>query len=343
MTDDPYFDRMVAGQAALTSDPAALKHLESPVVPDPSYHAPEVEVTAHLVPGPHGDVPVRVYKGPSDAAQRPVFVWCHGGAWVGGDLDMHEADSTSREVCARTGGVLVSVGYSLALPGVYYPVPVDDVLAAWHWTAEQCRRWGAAPERMTLGGASAGGNIAAGALLRMRDDGAHLPSSVVLVYPSLHARLPVATEEQLAGIGVSAEFARLFGEALVLSMENYLGTPIDDAPAYVVPALADLAGLPPTLVVVCERDVLRLSGEHFAGALESAGVRTKLVLVPEAPHGHINQPWLPSAQYTYDEMADWIRTGPATVQPRCHRPPDRTRSTTSRITRAVSTGLSCGT
>lgn len=176
VTTDPYYDRLLAAQAdpaaaAALSDPLLLERMAAQLSPDPGYVAPEAVVSEATVPGPHGDVPVRVYlpANPAGARPRPLFVWCHGGGWVGGDLDMPEADATAREVCARSGAAVVSVDYRLATAGVHYPVPVDDVLAAWTWALQECSSWGASPQRAVLGGASAGGNLAAGAALRLRD------------------------------------------------------------------------------------------------------------------------------------------------------------------------------
>jgi acetyl esterase len=313
MTTDPYYERLRAAQAenataAAALDAEHLARLAPQLTPDPDYAAPQVTVSDEIVPGPHGDVPVRVYvaNGPAPEASRPMLVWCHGGGWIEGDLDMPEADATAREVCARTGGVVVSVDYRLATEGVYYPVPIDDVLAAWKWTLSRCATWGASASRAALGGASAGGNIAAGATLRLRDEGGPLPSSVTLIYPALHGDLPALSEDERNTVGISAEVEAIFRTGLVLMMENYLGAPLAEAPPYVVPAIADLTGMPPALIVVCEYDVLRVSGERFARSLETTGVQHKLVTGDGVGHAHINSPWLPQAQDTYDEMANWI-------------------------------------
>lgn len=313
MSTDPYYERLRAAQAntaaaAALLDPENLARLVWQTTPDPGYLAPQVAVSDHIVRGPHGDVPVRVYQpaDPACEASRPLFVWCHGGGWIEGDLDMPEADATAREVCDRSGAVVVSVDYRLATEGVYYPIPVDDVIAAWKWALEESPSWGASPSRAVLGGASAGGNIAAGAALRVRDEGGPLPGSLILIYPALHADLPGLTDEQRRKIGISEVVEDLLRKGLALSIENYQGAPVAEATPYVTPASGDLAGLPPTLVVVCEHDFLRVSGEHFALSLKTAGVPHKLVMTPGVGHAHINSPWLAAAQDTYAEMAAWV-------------------------------------
>ncbi len=86
-------------------------------------------------------MPVRIYEPPAgERTGRPCLVWAHGGGFLGGDLDMREADWTAREVCVRAGAVVVSVDYRLAVDGVSYPVPHDDTVAAVGLGARQRRR-----------------------------------------------------------------------------------------------------------------------------------------------------------------------------------------------------------
>jgi acetyl esterase/lipase len=89
-------------------------------------------------------------------------------------------------------------------------------------------------------------------------------------------------------------------------IENYLGAPIAEATPYAMPGLGDLAGYPPTLVINCEYDPLRASGEAFVEELESAGVEVTQLLATDVLHGHINSPWLPQAQQSYADMASWL-------------------------------------
>lgn len=313
MHQDPYYARLLAAQG----DPAVLmflqqeaeltRRLAAQAAHDPSYTPPLVEVLDTAAPGPHGPVPVRVYQpGESASSPRALFVWCHGGGWCEGDLDMYEADATAREVSARAGAVVVSVDYRLAREGVHYPVPLDDLLAAWRWSLETAPHWQASAGRAVLGGASAGGNLAAGAALRLRDEGGPLPAGLALVYPALHGELPALTDAQSQAVAMSPRAEGHFRRGLVLMLENYLGGPLHDAPLTVVPALAELAGLPPTLVITCEWDLLRSSGEAFAADLERAGVPHRLVIAPGVGHGHINSPWLAQAQQSYQDVADWV-------------------------------------
>lgn len=312
MTTDPWHDRLMAAVGVLLSqeqpagDPALVERLVSQAAPDASYVPPDVRVTDEAAPGPHGEIPVRVYTPTETVEGAPLFVWCHGGGWVWGTLDDPEADATAREVCARAGAVVVSVDYRLAGPGVHFPVPLDDVVAATTWTREQATRWGADPQRLVLGGASAGANLAAGACVRLRDEGGVLPASLVLAYPCLHAPLPQPSAEladKLQGISRVMAFAP---EALDPMVENYLGAPLADAPVHAMPGHGDLAGLPPTLVINAEYDGLRASGEAATEALVAAGVDTRQLLARDVAHGHFSAPHLPQAQESFQDVADWV-------------------------------------
>ena len=127
---------------------------------------PAVDVRDDSAPGPHGPVPVRIYTPTGGGSDLPCFVWLHGGAFRMGDLDMPEADWTARQICDRAGAVVVSVDYRLCVGGVTYPVPHDDVVAAVRWVRDDAAALGVDAARISLGGASAGGNLATGAALQ---------------------------------------------------------------------------------------------------------------------------------------------------------------------------------
>ncbi|MEU7488845.1 alpha/beta hydrolase fold domain-containing protein [Streptomyces sp. NPDC042319] len=258
----------------------------------PDYAPPAAEVEPVTLPGRHGEVPARVY---SAAGSTPVsdrcFVWVHGGGWVFGDLDMAEADWTARELVARSGAMVVSVDYRKAVDGTAYPVPLDDVADALAWVRDHRRELGAGTVdgSLSVGGASAGANLVAGAVLRLRDEAGWVPAHVVLAYPAVHAVLPAPSSqltELMAGVPSAArlrdDFARVF--------ENYLGGPLSAADGYAAPALADLRDFPPTTVLNAEYDDLRPSGEAFTAALATAGTDVGQVLVRGTLHGFLTRP-----------------------------------------------------
>jgi acetyl esterase len=138
------------------------------------------------IAGPHGDVPLRTYTPSQPNGQ--ALLWIHGGGFVVGDLDMPEADAVCRALAAD-GITVASVDYRLAVNGVCFPVPGDDVDAAWRW-ASAGSTLGIPADRWHLGGASAGGNLAAAAALRSHDTELPAAASLLLIYPVMHEHLP---------------------------------------------------------------------------------------------------------------------------------------------------------
>jgi len=253
--------------------------------------APDVDVRPATAPGPHGDVPVRIYEPPASVAgDRPALVWVHGGAFLGGDLDMVEADGVAREICARAGAVVVSVDYRLCHGGITYPVPHDDVVAAIRWVRDGAVALGVDPARIAVGGASAGANLTAGAALRLRDDDGWRPVALLLAYPVAHAVLPPATASLAALMADLPRMLRFLPEDTQFINANYLGGAHSRADGYAMPAHGVLDGLGPVVVLNAEYDDLRPSGEAFTAALARAGVDVRQVLVRDMPHGFLNRP-----------------------------------------------------
>jgi acetyl esterase/lipase len=259
-----------------------FREFANPVLPP----APEALVQDLLLDGPHGPVPVRVYEPVDSGEDRPALLWLHGGAFMFGDLDMPEADRTGREIADRAGAVVVSVDYRLAVDGVHFPVPLDDCVAAARWLRDHAAELGVDPGRVNLGGASAGGNLATATALRLRDEDGWQPHSLIAVYPVLHDALPEPTPEVAAALDDVPPVLRFTPPATAGINANYLGG--QPADGYSFPALSDVAGLAPTLVVVAEYDDLRTSGEAFADQLEAAGVDVGLVLADSMLHGFLN-------------------------------------------------------
>src|SRR3954451_23651352 len=250
--------------------------------------APDVATEDTIVEGPHGPVPVRIYTPSGNGPDRPCLVWLHGGAFRMGDLDMPEADRTAREVCARAGAVVVSVDYRLCVGGMTYPVPHDDVVAAVRWVRENTHHLGVAADRISLGGASAGGNLATGAALRLRDDDGWVPAALLLAYTTFHAVVPPPSPTLAPLLTEMPLLLRFLPETRRGITENYLGGPASRADGYAMPGGAGLEGLSPVLLLDAEYDDLRASAEVFAGQLTSAGVDVRQVAVPGMLHGFLN-------------------------------------------------------
>lgn len=265
----------------------------------------DLVISDRYIPGPGPDIPVRIYHPTgTTSAPRPALLWLHGGAWVGGDLDMPEAHETARGVAGRADAVVVSVDYRLCSEQVHFPAPHDDVVAAFRWVRETAEDLGVAPERVAIGGASAGANLAAGAALRMRDDG-DAPWQVLLLYPLVHCPIPEPYEELSIALEQLPEQLRLDNNLLNQVVTLMLdGVPIETASPYLFPGHTErLAGFPPTYIDNDEFDPLRSSGELFADQLRTAGVEVEQVLSPGVPHGHLNLVGLDAAHASLDRMA----------------------------------------
>ncbi|WP_425955612.1 alpha/beta hydrolase [Xylanimonas sp. McL0601] len=288
----------------------------------------DLEVVDAVVPGPHGSVPVRVYtpRSKPPPGGRPGLVWIHGGAFSFGDLDMPEADATARGIAGRADAVVVSVDYRLCpvpaeLGGggddrldergerVCFPVPHDDCLAAFTTVRDLAADLHIDPARLAIGGASAGGCLAAGVALRLGDDG-HPPWQLLLVYPVLHPTLPELPAELAEAIATVPPALLFPPDAREAIDRTYLG----DGPAtpYAYAGLSqDLSVLSPTYVENAEFDVLRASGEAFAQQLRDAGVHVEEHLRKGVPHGHLDAIGLDAAAATLDALTKRLTGRPA--------------------------------
>jgi acetyl esterase len=275
---------------------------------------PQVETRDDAAPGPHGPVPVRVYLPADDATDRPCLVWVHGGAFVGGDLQMPEADWTARQICERAGAVVVSVDYRLCTEGIHYPVPHDDVVAAFRWVRDCAADLGVDSARISLGGASAGGNLSIGAALKLRDQDGRPPAALLPIYPVAHAVVPAPSASLAAKMADVPSVLRFFPPQMTWLNENYLGGPLSGADGYAFGANAVLEGLCPTLVINAEYDDLRSSGEAFVAQLALAGVDVRQVTAVGMLHGFLNtRPDIEPVGQALDLMAEVVRTASAPV------------------------------
>lgn len=264
-----------------------------------------IAISETTVPGPHGEVPLRVYRPESPSGEG--LVWIHGGGFVMGDLDIPEADRVSREIAA-TGVTVVSVGYRLAVDGIRFPVPGDDVDAAWRWAVTQ-DDLGVAADHWHVGGASAGGNLAAAAAQRARDTGVQEPATSLLIYPVLHDVLPLPSADLARRLEALPDDMRFPVDRCVELNLNYVGREDYLHHPYAFPAHGDVAGLGPHLIVTSDVDDLRPSGEAYAAQLAVAGVDVAIVREVGTMHGHLNFWDQPEAARTVARMTEWMLRG----------------------------------
>ena len=225
--------------------------------------APEpARVEDRTVPGPAGDIPIRVYAAEGD--NLPVVMYFHGGGWVLGDIESH--DGTCKQLLAELGdAVVVSVHYRLA-PEDKYPAAADDCYAATAWVAENGAEIGADGSRMAVAGDSAGGNLSAVVSQMARDKGGPAIAAQVLHVPVTDHNYSYPSYSD------NAEGYLLTRASMVWFWDHYLPSDAAGKEAYASPLQADnLAGLPPALIQTAEFDPLRDEGEAYGAAIEAAG------------------------------------------------------------------------
>ncbi|WP_410565670.1 alpha/beta hydrolase fold domain-containing protein [Amycolatopsis sp. cmx-4-61] len=266
--------------------------------PAPGAVAPVASVAEHRVPGPGGDLRVRLYL-PEAAGPVPVFVWIHGGGWTIGSIEENEV--ASRAVCAAASVAVAAVEYRLA-PENPYPAAPEDCYAVLEWLAAGGAGPAVVGSRIAVGGESAGGNLSTVVSLMARDRGGPPVAAQVLVCPVFgHPDDGHASYVDFAtGYGMTADAMRFF-------FAQYAPASLEDP--YVLPSRCrDLAGLPPALVLTAEYDVLRDEGEAFARRLAEAGVAVDVHRYAGQIHGFYGlYTDLPASARSHAEVAAYLR------------------------------------
>ena len=238
------------------------------------------EVRDLSAPGPHGPIPLRLYRPKVDSGVRlPVLVYYHGGGWVIGDLDTH--DTLCRELANGSGMAVVAVDYRLA-PEHRFPAAFDDALAATQWVHDHADELGVDATRLAVGGDSAGGNLAAVVCLAARDAGTLPIVFQLLIYPGT---------DQRRGHGSHTTNGKgylLTADTITWFHDHYIDDPKHDLDWRASPLLhADHRGLPPALVITAGYDPLRDEGLDYARALSAAGNAATYVCFERQIHGFI--------------------------------------------------------
>jgi acetyl esterase len=238
-----------------------------------------VSIINRFIPGDTGDILVRIYTPPGTHLKNGM-VYFHGGGWAYFSVDMYDAQLSA--LARLTDSVIVSVNYQKA-PEHKFPIPHDDCFAGLSWVFNNAELLGIDKRKIGVGGDSAGGNLAAGVVLRTRDQKVLPLAYQLLIYPCLGIDFDTPSYNSNAtGFGLSKR-------TMSWLWSLYLNGERDNSNPYAVPLNAqDLSALPPTMIITAEFDVLRDDGLRYAKKLEQAGVRVIYRDYPGMIHGFFN-------------------------------------------------------
>lgn len=263
-----------AGMPEFSSlDPTTARNLTSAgIVPSTEAVA---EIDDRTLPGPDGEIPVRIYT-PQGTGPFGVLVFFHGGGWVICSVESH--DGVCRTLANTAGCVVVSVDYRLA-PEHPFPAASEDCYAATRWVADNAASIRVDADRIAIGGDSAGGNLAAAVALMARERGGPTLRHQMLVYPVTDYTFDTPSyAENAEGYLLTRNDMRWF-------WGHYLTSDADGDDPLASVLRADLRGLPPAHVVTAEFDPLRDEGEAYASRLRDAGVATTMTRFDGMIHG----------------------------------------------------------
>nr|WP_281427635.1 alpha/beta hydrolase [Mesobacillus maritimus] len=239
------------------------------------------KVEDRRIPGPGGEIPVRIYT-PEGEGPFPALVYYHGGGWVIGNLDTVEVPC--RLLTNRANCVVISVDYRLA-PEHKFPAAAEDAYSAVQWVVDNASSIGVDSARVAVGGDSAGGNLAAVVALMAKDKGGPSISYQMLIYPVTNHNYDTQSYKD------NAEGYFLTKSTMEWFWNHYLRNEEDGKNPYASPLLAeDVSGLPPALVITGGFDPLRDEGEAYAEKLKAAGVAVEATRYDGMIHGFF---WLP--------------------------------------------------
>jgi len=267
----------------------------------PRLDVPLADIFDRTIPGPGGDLQIRIYT-PEGVGPHPILVYFHGGGWVVGNLDTQ--DMICRGLAYGAGCVVVSVDYRLA-PEHKFPAAVDDSCAATLWAQAHAGEFGGDVARIAVGGDSAGAVLAGAVALRARAVSGLALRGQLLFYGSMnYPSTPVPSMIEFAdGPILTADDVDYF-------WSQYLGDPdVDQHNPDASPIrAADHSGLPPAFIATAEMDPTRDAAEAYGPALAKAGVPVVVKRYPGMPHGFMS--WLGMidvAQTAADDACAWLR------------------------------------
>lgn len=249
---------------------------------------PVASITDHTVPVVGGEIRVRSYR-PSAQTPLPAHVVLHGGAWWLGSIDELVNEAICRHRCLNAGCVVFAVDYRLA-PEHPFPTAIEDAYAALCWVTAHAAELGIDAGSVSIGGTSAGGNLAAAVAIKARDLCGPRLVFQLLEVPALDLtgtsfRVGLRTAD-LRSIPRHADDLDRFLKGFITGLEHYLPDPTEALLPLASPLCCDdLSGLPPTHIMTAQFDPLRVESEHYAWELAAAGVHTTHSCQDGAIHG----------------------------------------------------------
>jgi acetyl esterase/lipase len=266
------FDDIPGARAASKKMMASMK-MQMPVITD-------VITEDRRIPGPEGspDIPVRIYRPKKQSGLLPALLWKHGGGYMFGDIDQEDLTNTQLTLAGEC--VVVAVDYRLA-PEHHYPAPLEDCYAALKWLAVHAGELEVGRSRIGIGGASAGGGLAAGLALMTRDRAEVDIIFQLLVYPMIDDCNTSPASDTLPDTILWTRTANLIG------WRSYLGCEpgSEGVPVYAAASRAtNLKGLAPAYIAVGDLDLFAREDIEYARRLIAAGVPTELHVYPGGCH-----------------------------------------------------------
>ncbi len=261
---------------------------------------PVSKVEDREIPGPLGTIPIRIYT-PTGLGPFPILVFFHGGGWVIGDINSH--DALCRSLTNAVGCVTVSVDYRLA-PEHKFPAAPEDCYAATQWVAGNATTINGDPQRIAVGGDSAGGNLSAVVSLMARDRGGPKLVYQLMIYPATDY-LP-----DTPSMRDNADGYFLTKVDMVWFLNHYLTSEEDAKNPYMSPIKAtDLQGLPPAMIITAEFDPIRDEGEMYGARLKEAGVPVVVKRYNGMIHGFLSMSaMLDQGKKAHEDAVDGLRS-----------------------------------
>jgi acetyl esterase len=248
--------------------------------------APIHSVTDRYIPGPTADIHVRIFR-PNASDNLPCIIYFHGSGWTLGFIDLFNPCLSM--LSQETESIVIAVNYQKA-PEHPFPAPFNDCYASLEWVISSAEALGVDVENISVGGDSAGGNLAAAVALRCRDENLTDLASQLLVYPCTNKDFSTQSYEVFAeGYGLSTKSMKWFWDQYIQN-EEHAKNP------YACPAKAStFAGLPPTVMITAQYDPLTSDGENYAQLLRRDGVEVVYKEFEGVIHGFFRAPEITKA------------------------------------------------